>query len=114
MAGRAAPRPLTHQARDYVDTAARGKADEDAHRLGRIGLRPSDARHGRQRGSARCQLQKLSSVGKLHSITSSARASKVGGTCRPSAFAVLRLITNLIGAWTESARQIGLPVIGVS
>jgi hypothetical protein len=28
-------------------------------------------------------------------------------------FAVLRLITNLIGAWTGSARQIGLPVIGV-
>jgi hypothetical protein len=30
-----------------------------------------------------------------------------------SAFAALRLITNLIGAWTGSARQIGLPVIGV-
>jgi hypothetical protein len=28
-------------------------------------------------------------------------------------FAVLRLITNLIGAWTGSAHQIGLPVIGV-
>jgi hypothetical protein len=49
-----------------------------------------------------------------YSITSSARASSVGGTSMPSAFAVLRLITNLIGAWTESARQIGLPVIGVS
>src|SRR6266853_251971 len=30
----------------------------------------------------------------LHSITSSARASSIGGTSRPSAFAVLRLITN--------------------
>src|SRR5262249_6614465 len=30
----------------------------------------------------------------LHSITSSARASKLSGTVRPSAFAVLRLITN--------------------
>jgi hypothetical protein len=29
-----------------------------------------------------------------HSITSSARASRVGGTVRPSAFAVLRLIMN--------------------
>jgi hypothetical protein len=29
-----------------------------------------------------------------HSITSSARASSVGGTSRPSAFAVLRLMTN--------------------
>src|SRR5262249_23042458 len=36
----------------------------------------------------------------LHSITSSARASSVGGTSRPSALAVLRLITNsyLVGA----------------
>src|SRR6266498_789881 len=37
-----------------------------------------------------------------HSITSSARASSVAGTSRPSAFAVLRLITNsyLVGACT--------------
>src|SRR5262245_20340023 len=37
-----------------------------------------------------------------HSITSSARASSVGGTVMPSAFAVLRLITNsyLVGACT--------------
>ena len=32
--------------------------------------------------------------GALHSITSSARASSEGGTARPSAFTVLRLITN--------------------
>src|SRR5262245_36334089 len=38
----------------------------------------------------------------LHSITSSARASRVGGTSMPSAFAVLRLITNsyFVGACT--------------
>ena len=37
-----------------------------------------------------------------HSITSSARASSEGGTVRPSAFAVLRLITssNLVGCST--------------
>src|SRR6516165_10375631 len=37
-----------------------------------------------------------------HSMTSSARASRVAGTVRPSAFAVLRLITSsyLVGAWT--------------
>src|SRR5262249_59641794 len=37
-----------------------------------------------------------------HSITSSARASSVGDTSRPSAFAVLRLITNwnLVGCTT--------------
>jgi hypothetical protein len=34
-----------------------------------------------------------------HSITSSARASSIGGTSRPSAFAVLRLttISNFVG-----------------
>jgi hypothetical protein len=37
-----------------------------------------------------------------HSITSSARASRLSGTVRPSAFAVLRLITSsyLVGACT--------------
>src|SRR5215471_7055479 len=40
-----------------------------------------------------------------HSITSSARASRDDGTSRPSAFAVLRLITrsSLTGAWTGSS-----------
>ena len=40
-----------------------------------------------------------------HSITSSARASSVGGTSRPSALAVPRLITSsyLVGAWTGSS-----------
>ena len=41
------------------------KADDDAHRPRRIGLRPRNARHGRQRGSARCQMQK-SAAGKFH------------------------------------------------
>ena len=37
---------------------------------------------------------------RLYSITSTARASNVGGTISPSAFAVLRLITSsyLVGA----------------
>ena len=33
-------------------------------------------------------------IGRIHSITSLARASSVGGTSRPSALAVLRLITS--------------------
>src|SRR2546427_8727723 len=43
-----------------------------------------------------------------HSITSSARASKFGGTSRPSAFAGLRLSTNsnLVGCMT--GRSAGL------
>ena len=35
------------------------EADDDAHRPRRIGLRPRDPRHGRQRGSARGQMQKM-------------------------------------------------------
>src|SRR6516164_611901 len=40
-----------------------------------------------------------------HSITSSARCCRIQGTSRPSALAVLRLITssNLTGAWTGSS-----------
>src|SRR6516164_8962250 len=43
-----------------------------------------------------------SAADRSYSITSSARASSVGGTSRPSAFAVLRLITssNLVDACT--------------
>ena len=40
-----------------------------------------------------------------HSITLSARASRLGETVRPSAFAALRLMSswNLTGAWTGSS-----------
>jgi hypothetical protein len=38
-----------------------------------------------------------------YSITSSARTSSDGGTVRPSALAVLRLITNLVGCSTASS-----------
>src|SRR5262245_58660926 len=45
--------------------AVGGEANDHAHRPRRIGLRPSAPRHGRQRGSARGQMQK-SSAGKFH------------------------------------------------
>src|SRR5262249_37395554 len=46
--------------------------------------------------------EKRHELAAFHSITSSARASSVGGTSRPSAFAVVRLITrsNLVGCST--------------
>src|SRR5437764_1257938 len=46
--------------------------------------------------------------GFYYSMTSSARCSSAGGTVRPSAFAVFRLITssNLVGCWT--GRSAGL------
>ena len=45
------------------------------------------------------RLDRTSFAWRTHSITSSARASSVGGTSRPSALAVLRLMTssNLVG-----------------
>src|SRR5215467_11536293 len=57
--------PLTHQACEDVGWAASGKGDDHAHRPRRISLRPSEARDGRERGSARCQMQKIS-AGKFH------------------------------------------------
>ena len=57
--------PLTEQARRDVGAAAGGLSDDDAHRPCRMGLRPSEARDGRQRGSARGEMQKLS-AGKFH------------------------------------------------
>src|SRR5262249_40033792 len=57
------------------------------------------ARRERPRGRAADEHDERAA---LHSITSSARASKVGGISRPSAFAVLRLMTSsyLVGACT--------------
>ena len=42
----------------------------------------------------RCAAEQRDELAALHSITSSARASSVGGTSRPSALAVLRLMIN--------------------
>src|SRR5262245_7974415 len=66
------------------------------HRHRRL-LRPRDDRPRRHAAEQRDELAAVT-----HSITSSARASSVGGTSRPSAFAVLRLITSsyLVGACT--------------
>src|SRR5262245_65141226 len=92
-----------------IEHAARRERHDDAHRPRRIGLRPSDARYGRQRGSGG-QMQEFAEgkfhlnlpLASHHSITSSARATSVGGISRPSAFAVLRLMTSsyFVGACT--------------
>src|SRR5262249_38544852 len=60
-------------------------------------LRPCRARPRRRRAA-----EQRDDRAAVHSITSSARASSVGGTSRPSALAVLRLITSsyLVGACT--------------
>src|SRR5262245_65815340 len=58
------------------------------------------ARRQRPRGCRAAE--KSDELAPSHSITSSARARSVGGTSRPSAFAVLRLIanSNLVGCIT--------------
>src|SRR5262245_43499175 len=66
-------------------------------------LRTRSERPGGRSGEHRDELASL------HSITSSARASSVGGTSSPSALAVLRLMTssNLLGFCT--GRSAGFP-----
>src|SRR5262249_1479803 len=56
---------LADQARDNVGSAAGWITDNDAHRPRRVGLRPRDTRHRRERGSARGQMQKFA-AGKFH------------------------------------------------
>src|SRR5215831_507480 len=48
------------------------------------------------------RLDRTSFAWRTHSITSSAHASSIGGTSRPSALAILRLMTNsnLVACWT--------------
>jgi hypothetical protein len=59
--------------------------------------RTADVRFGANAGLSSdlvpCPKSARTGSGRSHSITSSARASKVGGMVRPSAFAVLRLMT---------------------
>src|SRR5262249_53119927 len=57
--------PLRQRPRKNVAGAAGGKRHDDTHRPRGIGLRPSKAQDGRQRYSARGQMQKLS-AGKFH------------------------------------------------
>src|SRR5262245_65008113 len=87
-----------------IEHAARRERHDDAHRPRRIGLRPSDARYGRQRGSGG-QMQEFAegkfhlNLPSRHSITSSARPRNDPGIVRPSALAVVRFTTrsNLVG-----------------
>src|SRR5262249_27796453 len=81
---------------------------ERGHNVGPIGggggVDQSDHRHRRLLRTRRERPRRRAAEGRdevapPHSITSSARASSVGGTSKRSAFAVLRLITssNLVG-----------------
>src|SRR5262249_14024079 len=71
---------------------------KDANTRHSVGLLRS--RHDRPRG--RRAAEQRDELAALHSITSSAVESSIGGTVRPSALAVLRLMTSsyLVGACT--------------
>jgi len=63
---------LRHKPRKGVGHSTRRKGHDRAHRPGRIGLRPRSARHARQRGSARGQMQKFA-AGKFHHLPGQSR-----------------------------------------
>src|SRR6188472_1106971 len=59
------------------------------------------------------RLDRTSFAWRTHSITSSARASKVGGTVRPSALAVLRLIASRYLLACSTGRSAGLAPLSI-
>src|SRR6516164_8134821 len=79
-----------------TSTIARRHGAQEADHWRRGLLR---VRRERPRGRAAEQRDERAA---LHSITSSARSSSIGGTVRPIVLAVFRLITssNLVGCWT--------------
>src|SRR5262249_32452467 len=96
-----------------LDATGSGQAvAESVHvtRIGRHRPRAEKANHGQcrllrarsERPRGRPAAEQRNELAAFHSITSSARVSMVGGTSRPSAFAVFRLITSsyLVGACT--------------
>src|SRR3979490_751379 len=94
----------------FTATSALGqKRPRDAVRLGSALPRTADldrqvrqVRLGPQSDSCTATNNAHGCNESIYSITSSARASSIGGTSRPSALAVLRLITNsnLVGCST--------------
>jgi hypothetical protein len=56
-----------HDPPDYVGGAAGREWHDHGNGAGRIGLRPCNTRHRRQRGSTRCQMKELS-AGKFHDV----------------------------------------------
>src|SRR5262249_48636300 len=100
----------------FLKTLPKGPKQSTAFRVS-VGIAP--AHHGgkpphalgllrprRERPRRRCAAEQRDELAPFHrcnhSITSSARASSVGGTSRPSALAVARLMTNsnLVGCIT--------------
>src|SRR5205823_3632097 len=100
-----------HETRLAKASAVCGQASRKRWRRGTI--EKTDYRHGwllrahRERPRHRRAAEKGDELASFHSITSSASVNTLAGTSRPSALAVLRLITisNLVG-WT-TGRSLG-------
>jgi hypothetical protein len=100
VAARQASRPLA--AKHYTARRGRFSSRICRHMPRRIRLGASRTTHPvgllrarRERPRCGCAAEQRDEVAPFHSITSSARASSMGGTSRPSALAVLRLMTSL-------------------
>src|SRR5262249_17416081 len=89
---------LEHCSADLPFRIGFGKRHQHAHPPHPVGL----LRLRRERPRSRAAEERDERAPGRHSITSSARASSIGGTPMPSALAVLRLITSsyLVGCWT--------------
>src|SRR5262245_7720591 len=78
------PHALGHNAPDRIRRPASGKRHNHRDRACRVGLRMLRSR--RERPSHRRAADERDELAPLNSITSSARASNMGGTVRPSAW----------------------------
>src|SRR5215469_6469122 len=92
---------LAEDATDNIGASACRVWHDEPDRPRRERFRPANGSGQNYRRAA----QQRDEVAPLHSITLSASCCKNKGTSRPSALAVLRLITssNLTGAWTGSS-----------
>src|SRR5262245_9400237 len=57
---------LSGNPREDIGASAGREWHNHAHRPRRIGLRPRETRHDRERGSAPCEMEKMPTVGKFH------------------------------------------------
>src|SRR5215831_4076985 len=73
-------KPLAVQSTVQIHRRARSGGNDDPHRPRRVGLRPSEAGDGRQRGSARCEMEKIS-TGKFHFEPPFTSFDHLIGTC---------------------------------
>src|SRR5262249_24610929 len=99
--------PLADEARVNVVLPAGGEADNNAHRPRRIGLRPCEARDGRQRGSDGGKMQKLS-AGKFN-FKSSRCALFIRSLRRCGAPAIRRTV---VLKWSRLVIRAGCPPHG--